>query len=290
MSVRFSIVVPVYNQWHLVPRLLHSLARQTGMSGKFELLLVDNGSREFRPPSDLPSCARLLVCETPGSYAARNKGIEHARGNWLIFTDADCAPADGWIEEIDRAVSSPDGETTLFAGAVQVVAEGDNEPNSYQIYDMVKGIPQKHYVRRGYGATANLCVPAKVIRAIGSFNPDLYSGGDADLCRRARANGYGLSYLPEARVTHPARDSWKALVTKARRVKGGQLTAGTSYRRTMYFVRSFMPPILAACRFLGRRELPNRFRIIAIAVQLRMWVVDMREALRVSFGAHPERK
>ncbi|WP_353057092.1 glycosyltransferase family A protein [Microbulbifer sp. VAAF005] len=43
-------------------------------------------------------------CKKPGSYAARNKGVELAEGDWLIFTDADCLPDSKWIAGIDRAV------------------------------------------------------------------------------------------------------------------------------------------------------------------------------------------
>lgn len=290
MAVRFSIIVPVYDQWHLVPRLLRSLSRQTWMDGGFELLLVDNGSRNFQQPADLPPYARVLTCDLPGSYAARNKGIETARGDWLLFTDADCVPADDWLERIDGAISSIASDSCLIAGAIHVTAGGQREPNPYQIYEMVKGIPQAHYVRWGYAATANLCVPSQMIREVGAFDPERYSGGDADLCLRARKLGYRVVYLPDIVVEHPARDTWQALATKARRVKGGQLSAGSTQRRALYFARSFAPPVIAVWRFFGQRHLPYRFRAIAVLVQLRIWLVDMHETLRLSFGTDPERR
>jgi hypothetical protein len=96
--------------------------------------------------------------------------------------------------------------------------------------------------------------------------------------------------VSSALVRHPARDNWPALEIKARRVKGGQLTAGSLRRRTVYFLRSFTPPLAAAWRFLRERRQPLRFRLIAVAVQARIWTVDMHEALRLGLGLHPERR
>lgn len=290
MRPRFSVIVPVYEQWHLVPSLLDSLGRQSLRDGGFELILVDNGSRELAVPPGLAPWARVLACEPPGSYAARNRGIDEARGDWLVFTDADCRPAADWLERMDRVVSASAGAPVLVAGAVRVTADGVDVPNPYQIYDIVKGIPQAWYVRRGYATTANLCVPRAAFERAGRFDEARFSGGDADFCRRARALGYRLIYAPDAIVEHPARDTWQALAMKARRIKGGQLAAGSLRRRSMYFIRSFTPPVIAVMRFLGQRHLPGRFRLIAVLVQLRIWFTDMHEALRLSAGARPERR
>lgn len=164
----FSVIVPVFEQWRCVPRLLQAL-REQGWSGAFETILIDNGSRSYAPPAALPPRTRILHCDRPGSYAARNTGIAVARGHWLLFTDADCVPAADWLERMAEALARH-GDRCLLAGAVEVVAEGGDPLNRYQIYDMVKGIPQAHYVRRGYAATANLCVPKAIIDSIGTFD------------------------------------------------------------------------------------------------------------------------
>jgi glycosyltransferase involved in cell wall biosynthesis len=58
-----------------------------------------NGSEESIEPI-VAQCkqARTGFEARPGSYAARNTGIELARGDILAFTDADCLPAADWIE------------------------------------------------------------------------------------------------------------------------------------------------------------------------------------------------
>ena len=286
---RFSIITPVFEHWHRIPALLDALSRQSRIAD-FELLLVDNGASPFQGYSGLPAFARILRCEQAGSYAARNAGIAAARGEWLIFTDADCVPDVDWLTGFDEAIARGDGKPALYAGQVRMRPESMESPNVWQIYDMVKGIPQGRYVRRGFGATANLCVAREVLGRIGVFDSRRFSGGDAELCRRAGQGGYRLSYVPAAVVAHPARDSWPALATKARRVKGGQLLFGPRRRRLQYLLRTFLPPLLAVSRFISERQQPWRYRVVAVAVQFRIWLVDMREAVRLGVGADPERR
>ena len=287
-SAIFSVVVPVYMQWHLVPALLERLERQTLPAARFEVILVDNGSPQFAPPDRLPANARILRCDTPGSYAARNLGASQAKGDWLVFTDGDCLPASDWLAGLDRAAADADGDS-LIAGAVVVVAQSAR-PGAAEIYDVVKGIPQQRYGRRGYAATANLAVPMPVFRKLGGFDSKRFSGGDADLCRRAAAAGHALLYAADMRVDHPARTTWQEIATKARRIKGGQLRAGSASRRLMWLTRTLVPPLRGAWAFLRDRRHPLRHRLVAILVLMRLWMVELVEALRLVAGRTPERR
>lgn len=285
---QFSVVVPVYRQWDLTPVLLDALDRQSVPRHHFEVILVDNASPGFTPQPDMPANIRLLRCETPGSYAARNHGARRARGDWIVFTDADCRPEPDWLarfgEEIGRL-----RHNSLIAGSVEMVSSGA-APGVWEIYDIVKGIPQERYVARGYAATANLAVPAAVFRALDGFDERRFSGGDAEFCRRAAAAGYPLTLAREARVRHPARTTWAEIATKARRVKGGQLTAGSSTRRLLWLLRTMTPPIRGAWYFLCAMHHPLRHRLIATLVLLRVWAVELAEAVRLAAGRPPERR
>jgi GT2 family glycosyltransferase len=276
----FSVVVPVYRQWDLVPALLDALAAQRGAPG-FELVLVNNGDEA--PPS-LPGWARLVDGPAPGAYAARNAGAAAARGAWLAFTDADCQPTPGWLAALATAADP----AVLLAGPVRVTSDAAR-PNAWEIYDIVRGIPQARYVARGYAATANLAVPAAVFRALGGFEPGRFSGGDADFCRRARSAGHPLRLVPGAAVVHPARSEWAALKRKARRIKGGQIAAGPLPRRLAWTLRSLAPPLRDATAYLTAAH-PVRFRLTAIAVRLRLWAVELAETARLLVGKSPERE
>lgn len=86
----FSIVVPTYNQAHLLTETLRSVRAQT--CDDWELLVADDASdedieavvREFDEPR-----FHYLRLPKGGGQRARNAGAEAARGRWLIFHDAD---------------------------------------------------------------------------------------------------------------------------------------------------------------------------------------------------------
>ncbi|SEG45360.1 glycosyltransferase family 2 protein [Billgrantia desiderata] len=289
MTPLCTIIVPVYEHWNLIPTLLKCLQSQTLNQETFEVLLVDNGSTNFAPPPELPANTRILHCATPGSYAARNQALLAARGEWLIFTDADCLPRAEWLEALMRQADRLKGNDVVLAGAVEMKPSGAH-PSIYEMYDLVKGIPQAWYVSRGYAVTANLAVPAELARRLGGFEAKRFSGGDSDFVRRAVAEGASLHYVAEAMVEHPARDSWAAIATKARRIKGGQLTAGTSRQRALWLFRTFTPPLLAWYRFLLKSRQPWLYRLMASILQVRLWAVEAHEALRLLFRSRAERR
>lgn len=284
-----SVIVPIYEHWHLIPELLRCLEAQTYEQQKFEVLLIDNGSQHFEPPESIPPNVRILRCATPGSYAARNYGIAQAQGEWLVFTDADCLPRAGWLKALMRQANSLKDNDVVLAGAVEMKPSSPH-PSIYEMYDLVKGIPQAWYVSRGYAVTANLAVSAEFAKRIDGFESKRFSGGDADFVRRAVSQGASLHYTEKAVVDHPARDSWTAIATKARRIKGGQLTDGPLGRRAIWLLRTFAPPILAWYRFLLVSRQPWRYRLMASVLQTRLWGVEALEAIRLLSQQQAERR
>ncbi len=90
---RFSIVIPVYNDWKPLEECLQSLTRPSN-APDFEIILVDDGSTET-VPDHIRSAGQgraLTVIRQAhtGIPAARNSGIRAAKGEVLLFVDADC--------------------------------------------------------------------------------------------------------------------------------------------------------------------------------------------------------
>jgi GT2 family glycosyltransferase len=286
-----SVIVPVFNQWELIPELIDCLRSQSLPADRFEVLVVDNGSDQIPPADGEPGFVRRLPCAEPGSYAARNLGAAQARGEVLAFTDADCRPRPDWLREISAAFDSAEPDNKIIAGGVAIVLRSKTRLRPAELYDMVLGIPQQDYVRRGYGVTANLALPKRVFDRLGGFDPGRFSGGDAEFCRRATAQaGVGVQYCPGAIIEHPARDSMQALITKVRRIKGGQVAAGPRGRRILFAVRAFLPPSHLCRRALRASAFSWRQRLTVCLVQIRLWLAGMAEVLRLLFGKKPERR
>jgi glycosyltransferase involved in cell wall biosynthesis len=285
-----TVIVPVFEEWHLIPALLASLERQTIGKSAFEVLLVDNGSSEFIHPENATVKFRVLHCSEPGSYAARNRAVEAATTDWLVFTDADCRPEKEWLEELMLAAStSKVGCDVILAGRVKMTSS-TSRPMPLEIYDLVRGIPQQWYVSRGYATTANLAVNAETLRRVGGFDPRFFSGGDTDICRRATASGAALEYVEKAVVAHPARRTWDQISRKVRRIKGGQFLRGNKSDRLFVALRTVFPPVPAIARFLLNRDQPLGYRLCAVIIHLRVWMVEIGEIVRLGRRRQTERR
>ncbi len=87
-----SVIIPAYNAEKYIDATLNSISSQT--LSDFEVLVVDDGSSDSTKEIVARHCAvdeRFHLLEQPNLYAgvARNNGIEHARGEYLYFLDAD---------------------------------------------------------------------------------------------------------------------------------------------------------------------------------------------------------
>lgn len=92
--IRLSVIMPVYNAENSLEKSVGSLFRQGLEPGSFEVLLINDGSKD----SSLIVCQRLaekhseiriIDKENGGVSSARNRGIEEANGEWIAFLDAD---------------------------------------------------------------------------------------------------------------------------------------------------------------------------------------------------------
>lgn len=242
-----SVVVPVYNDPTGLDRTLAALVSQTRVD--YEVLVVDNGSTDDTPAvaakyeSSHPETVTLLVeDEAQGSYAARNKGIERARGAVLAFIDADMTVGEDWLFS---ALGAMDEREAAYMGCrVEIVIETET---AVARYNRLSGFPVESYVREQHFApTCGLLIRRAVIEDVGPFDETLISGGDAEFGRRVHEAGYEIEYAPEVTMYHPARDSFRAFAKKYVRVGRGiyqrRSTDGPRLERAEAFARRCLPP------------------------------------------------
>ncbi len=103
--VLVSVVIPVKDDDRLFD-CLHRIVPPASGEVELEVLVVDNGSEPElrRALNELPPEVSVLNESVPGAFAARNRGIDAAGGSVVLLTDADCVPADGWVEEAFAAL------------------------------------------------------------------------------------------------------------------------------------------------------------------------------------------
>ena len=99
-----SIVVPCYNHANALPALLQSMAKQTYT--EFEVIVVDDGSID-NPCAVVNNLSKIFsfplqcyVTKNQGAPAARNFGASKARGEYLLFADADLVMQPNMLERL----------------------------------------------------------------------------------------------------------------------------------------------------------------------------------------------
>lgn len=203
-----SIIIPAYNAQDTLQRCLDSIMCIDYPGEQKEVILVNNNSHDAT--EDIARRYPITVLhenEMQTSYAARNRGIQHAKGDILAFTDTDCIVTPLWIKELIATHGDP--EIGCFAGNIksfqpktlaECFAAKDEENHN-----------QERSLKTGYlpaANTANVAYRKEVFQKIGLFKSNLKSGGDAELSwRLVRHGGYKIIYVPEAVVYHQHRTS-----------------------------------------------------------------------------------
>ena len=109
-SESISVVIPLYNKELEVERALRSVLSQSLMPG--EIIVVDDGSTDGSRAivervigENKGVNIRLIVQENAGVSAARNRGIQEAKGDYVALLDADDFWLSGYIAEVCRMMA-----------------------------------------------------------------------------------------------------------------------------------------------------------------------------------------
>lgn len=110
----FSIIIPIYNVARFIHSGLHCISEQT--FADYEVILVDDGSTDNSPilcdeAAAVDDRIKVIHSENLGSGPARNKGIDAAQGDYLLFFDIDDVLHENALEIIHNRIkqfSNPD--------------------------------------------------------------------------------------------------------------------------------------------------------------------------------------
>jgi len=286
-----SIIIPVYNDQTGIDACIEALQHQSYPKSLLEVIVVDNGSTTpIRVAAKDSELATVIVCNTPGAYAARNAGIAVASGEVLAFTDADCCPDQDWITAGVAALRS-DSLPRVVGG--EVTMRLPSNPTAIELYQATTGFAQRENIRdRGFSVTANLFVCRSDMHNIGLFDDSLLSGGDREWSWRASEAGYPVHFAADTIVITSPRSSLRAAILQARRVAGGR-TALRQSNKSDSESPDIGPPrsaVSASLWILRHPELGlwDRIRVFCVAVLL--YLVRQAEKLRLFLGLKPERR
>ena len=285
MSLEISVIIPVWNDAERIKLCLDALYEQSLGREKFEVIVVDNASTDGTKEvlTSYP-WVKTLYEPQAGSYVARNRALNSAKGEYLAFTDSDCIPADNWLEScLESAQAHPNfgviaGDVRFFQPSGLVIEQSAID------FENMFSMDQKINSQNGVSITANFFVKRETVANFGGFNASLKSGGDHELSRRIHNSHLPVIYCEDGPVYHPARNISELLI-KRKRVIGGTWDENKGknklflfiWRATKLFIKRQLLVVVAG-------EIPLKRKALLLGLLIRIYSVSISEILRLSSG------
>jgi glycosyltransferase involved in cell wall biosynthesis len=201
----FSIVIAVYNNWDSLNHCLQSLQQQSNAPA-FEVIIIDDGSTDPAPQyiRDWLRCYSLTIERKPhaGTSAAKNSGIQIAKGEVVFFIDSDCKPQTNCLAVLASTIAA-----TPLNDAFQLHLIGDRTSLVGRAEELRLIALQNQMLqpdgRIRYLNTAGFAIRRTKVNAGGNlFHPMIQRGEDTLLLSDLIRSGKLPLFVPQAIVQH----------------------------------------------------------------------------------------
>jgi N-acetylglucosaminyl-diphospho-decaprenol L-rhamnosyltransferase len=220
--MKFSVLIVNYASWPFTLRCIESL--RATRYGDFEIVVVDNDNVE---PPELPSSVRLIRNKQNAGFArAHNRGIAASTGEIVVLINPDTVmeknffePLEGFFEENPKVgIAGPrivDSDGNLQLSARREISALSGLLGRTSI--LTRLFPKSSLVKSQFPAVTDQSHPTPVdwvsgacmvirrdtLREVGPLDERFFMYfEDADLCRRTRAAGWLVYYLPHVEIIH----------------------------------------------------------------------------------------
>jgi glycosyltransferase involved in cell wall biosynthesis len=212
-----SVVVPARNEGAHIGALVSALLGQAAPGVEVEVIVVDDNSSDGTAEIAEGAGARVvrLPSELSGNPAAgRNRGAAVSRGDPIIFLDADCMPAPGWLsaylEAHQRGEIVVGGSLDLPAG-LSPTARCDYYCGWYLVHSRRPAGPVPHH------PPPNLSVRREAFLSTAGFTeqqPYSYTNEERAWQAELRRRGHRIWFEPKARAFHENRPGFGQLLRR----------------------------------------------------------------------------
>ncbi len=227
MQPVISIIIPVYNGRQTIAACIQALLAQDYPQAQYEIIVVDNNSTDGTDEIVTHYPVKLLYERTIQTPAAtRNRGIREAKGEILVFVDADCIASPTLLQNL----TEPFDVSTVGAvvGSIEAYKPetlveqyfADRNPYAFQ--------GDESYVHL---LTGNMACTKALIIQLGLFDEHLSTAEDLDLGWRIQiVVGKEIIHRPGAIVKHKYRSTIRGLFNQYRRYGFSEILVDTMYR------------------------------------------------------------
>lgn len=201
-----SVIVPAHNAAATIGDCLRSLQAQQGVGDSYEIIVVDDGSSDGTAELAQQNTITLVHShKRRGAAAARNLGIQVARGDILCFTDADCVPQPDWIAQLIQPLqqdTSIVGSKGIYATRQRRIVARFVQIEYEDKYDRLRTQSRIDFVD-----TYSAAYRRQVLLDNGGFDEGIFFVEDQELSFRLAARSYQMVFQPAAVVYHRHSDS-----------------------------------------------------------------------------------
>jgi len=206
-KIVFSIIIPTYNRPQPLTNCLQSLADLDYADNRFEVIVVDDGSKISLKTVVKPLQNQLNLTLIPqanaGPATARNTGAKQAQGKFLAFIDDDCTPANNWLQVLETYLIAHAND--LIGGCIiNALSENIYATASQALLDYIYASYQNKTKFPQFFTSNNIALSAENFWAIGGFDTNfpLAAAEDREFCDRLLSHNYKMRYAPESIVYH----------------------------------------------------------------------------------------
>jgi glycosyltransferase involved in cell wall biosynthesis len=233
-----SIIIPVKNFERTIEKTFEYLLSVDYPRDAWEWVIADGGSNDktieiiknWQKKHPFIKLVEIPNCPSPGF--ARNKALEVVKGEFLFFTDADCAPCRDWINEMlghfqrDAKIAAVGGEVFTLKVDPNNLVEAWCQHFRFNMVSPRYGFIKEGYYpefpnepkpsdiggHKGYFfGTCNVAYRRKAMEEIGVKFWERPTGEDMNLSYECRRRGFKFYFAPKAKVDHMHRADLKAL-------------------------------------------------------------------------------
>jgi glycosyltransferase involved in cell wall biosynthesis len=178
--MKFSVVVPAYNEEKLLGEALRAIRAAMAVLPDAELIVCDNNSTDRTAEIARAAGARVVFVPVNQISRARNAGARAASGEWLIFVDADSYPSVDLFLQVKNLIESG----RVLAGGVTICPDG--MPRAARVAVRAWNVMSRAL---RWAAGAFIFVRADAFAAVGGFSEELYASEELDLSRKLKRRG-----------------------------------------------------------------------------------------------------
>jgi glycosyltransferase involved in cell wall biosynthesis len=195
-----TVIIPTYNSAHTIHITLDSLKRQSYKN--IEIIVVDDGSTDNTKDILKDYNVKYLQQKNQGPAGARNLGLKHAKGEIIVFTDADCKVPTHFISAF---ISGYERYNVAGVGGYMEAHKGVANYNPFAFFEKWRskhlfGIDPNKEILGGIecpaGGTNSVSYKKKVLEEVEGFNPSLRTGEEMDLKKKICDKGYKILFIP----------------------------------------------------------------------------------------------